>query len=119
MNKNIKIATWIAALAISIATIVPSQAQDRSYRYNDQRYNQEIIYMNHQRPMVMPGWYGQQARFAPPRGRQYGKMNKRQKMKNIRRLRRLYSSYRYPDYRISNYRYERPMIYISPQIIIR
>lgn len=114
MNKNIKIATWIAALAISIATIMPSQAQDRDYRYNNNRNNQEIVYINHQRPMAMPGWYGQHSRFAPPRGRQYGKMKKRQKIKQIRRLRRLYSSYRYPDYR-----FERPMIYLSPRIIIR
>ncbi|MBT6328578.1 MAG: hypothetical protein HOJ34_02245, partial [Kordiimonadaceae bacterium] len=100
------------ALAISIATIVPSQAQDRGNRNYNQRQNQEVV-------IAGPGYGNPEYRYQQPRGRNntviyqrnrgnqyaYGrpffakqnfrKMKNRKKMKRMRRMNRVYNQPQY------------------------
>lgn len=135
MNKNIKIATWIAALAISIATIVPSQAQERGNRNYNQRQNQQVVIAG---PTYGNPGYGYQQ----PRGRNntvyyqqgqgnhhaYGrpyfvdqKIRKMKKRKQMRRIRRMNQTYYQPQYVRPVYQpqYDRPVIIIPFPNIFR
>ena len=110
MNKEIKIAAWVTAIAISISLAGPLQAKDRGFNGNKQRSGHEIIVTNPSHAYgTSNDHYSQNDHHYYTQDKHYRKMMKKQKkMRKIRRLRRINTQYNWDHHNIKH-----PIIIIS------